>query len=135
MSRDQIGWVDESRSRRGSFLGNAVILKGGKEASQSNASLFSSIQKALESLPSNSPIPPSSVQLVSSRDEISHLLKLDEYIDLVIPRGSKSLVQHIKENTRIPVLGHADGLCSVYVDQFADVQKVVPLVVDSKVSF
>ncbi len=61
------------------------------------------------------------------------MLTLDAYIDLVIPRGSKSLVQSVKQNTRIPVLGHAEGLCSIYVDEEADVNKTVELVVDSKV--
>jgi len=62
------------------------------------------------------------------------LLELDRYIDLVIPRGSNSLVKHIQSNTRIPVMGHADGLCSVYLDEAADVEKAVRVAVDSKVS-
>lgn len=117
-----------------SRTGNVVVLKGGKEATHSNAALNSAISSALSSLSPSHNIPQSSVQLVETRDEIATLLKLDAYIDLVIPRGSKSLVQHIKENTRIPVMGHADGLCSIYVDEFADEDKVVPLIVDSKVS-
>ncbi len=62
------------------------------------------------------------------------MLELDRYIDLVIPRGSNSLVKHIQSNTRIPVMGHADGLCSVYLDEAADVEKAVRVAVDSKVS-
>ena len=115
--------------------GNAVILKGGKEANQTNDALFKSIQTALRSLPENTRIPSDSVQLVSTREEISNLLKLDKYIDLVIPRGSKSLVQYVQENTRIPVLGHADGLCSIYVDESADEEKAKRLIIDSKVIY
>ncbi|KAI9090551.1 Aldehyde/histidinol dehydrogenase [Phlyctochytrium arcticum] len=115
--------------------GNAVILKGGKEAAQSNQILFQTIQDALASLSDEIPIPDTSVQLVSTRDEIASLLKLDVYIDLVIPRGSKQLVQYVQESTRIPVLGHADGLCSVFVDEHADLAKAVDVVVDSKVNY
>ena len=122
-----VEWTDWSRT------GNAVVLKGGKEATHSNAALFSAISSALLSLSPSHNIPQASVQLVETRDEISTLLKLDAYIDLVSPRGSKSLVQHIKEITRIPVMGHADGLCSIYVDESADEEKVVPLIVDSNV--
>ena len=78
-------------------------------------------------------LPADSVQLVSSRDEIATLLKLDQYIDLAIPRGSKQLVQYVQSSTRIPVLGHADGLCSVYIDETAHVDKAVSVTVDSKV--
>lgn len=113
--------------------GNSVILKGGKEANQTNAALFQSIQTALKSLPENHGIPSDSVQLVSTREEIANLLKLDKYIDLAIPRGSKSLVQYVQENTRIPVLGHADGLCSIYLDKTADPEKAIKLIIDSKV--
>jgi len=66
---------------------------------------------------------------------VSSLLELDQYIDLVIPRGSKELVRSIKQNTRIPVMGHADGLCSVYLDKSADVEKAKRIVVDSKVGW
>lgn len=115
--------------------GNAVILKGGKEAYHTNNALYDSIQKALKSLPANHGIPCDSVQLVSTREEIAHLLKLDKYIDLVIPRGSKSLVQYVQENTRIPVLGHADGLCTIYLDESADEAKAIKVIIDSKVYF
>ena len=62
------------------------------------------------------------------------MLKLDQYIDLVIPRGSNSLVRSIQNDTRIPVMGHADGLCSVYLDEHAEEEKAIRVVVDSKVS-
>lgn len=74
------------------------------------------------------------MQTVQTREEISTLLQLDRFIDLVIPRGSNSLVKHIQNNTRIPVMGHADGLCSVYLDEAAEVEKAVRIAVDSKVS-
>jgi glutamate-5-semialdehyde dehydrogenase len=74
------------------------------------------------------------VQTVQTRAEVSALLELDRYIDLIIPRGSNSLVRHIQNSTRIPVMGHADGLCSVYLDEAADVEKAVRVAVDSKVS-
>ncbi|MDY6966741.1 MAG: gamma-glutamyl-phosphate reductase, partial [Halobacteriota archaeon] len=90
--------------------GNAVILKGGSEAKNSNKILYNLIKKALE----EDEIFKGSLQLVETREEISELLKLDEYIDLMIPRGSNALVRYIKENTKIPVLGHSDGICHVY---------------------
>ena len=75
------------------------------------------------------------IQAIQTRAEVSALLDLDQYIDLVIPRGSNSLVKNIQNNTRIPVMGHADGLCHVYLDESADLEKAVRVVVDSKVSF
>ncbi|KAJ3017983.1 hypothetical protein HKX48_003233 [Thoreauomyces humboldtii] len=121
---------------------NAVILKGGKEAASCNQALFEVIQEALASLGSESghhdqagSIPKTAVQLVSSRDEIATLLNMDKYIDLVIPRGSKQLVQYVQGATRIPVLGHADGLCSVYIDATAQAEKATDIVVDSKTNY
>ncbi|KAJ3255555.1 hypothetical protein HK103_006191 [Boothiomyces macroporosus] len=112
--------------------GNAVILKGGKEANNSNICLMQMIQKALRE---SNVIPADAVQLVTSRDDIATLLKLDRYVDLVIPRGSNDLVRYVQENTRIPVLGHADGICSTYVDQSADLSKAVKLAVDGKTNY
>ncbi|CAO3664961.1 unnamed protein product [Rhizopus stolonifer] len=112
--------------------GNAVILKGGKEATHTNAALARVIQDALATL---SVIPKEAVQIVETREDISALLDLDRYIDLVVPRGSNSLVKYIQNNTRIPVLGHADGICSVYVDKEADINKAVRLVIDSKTNY
>ena len=73
------------------------------------------------------------IQAIQTRAEVTSLLKLDQYIDLVIPRGSNSLVRSIQNNTRIPVMGHADGLCSVYLDEHAEEEKAIRIVVDSKV--
>lgn len=111
--------------------GNAVILKGGSEANLSNRALVSAMREALKC----TDVPEDTIQLVSSRQDVHHLLKLDEYIDLVIPRGSRSLVRKIQQSTRIPVMGHADGICSVYVDEEANVETAVRVTVDSKTNY
>ncbi|RPB18002.1 gamma-glutamyl phosphate reductase [Terfezia boudieri ATCC MYA-4762] len=111
--------------------GNAVILKGGKESVHSFAAIAKVIREALES----TNIPPGAVQLVESREEVNSLLDQDQYIDLVIPRGGNELVRYIKEHTRIPVMGHADGLCAIYVAEDADEQKAVKVVVDAKTDY
>ncbi|KAI8068265.1 gamma-glutamyl phosphate reductase [Gongronella butleri] len=115
--------------------GNAVILKGGKEATHTNAKLAAVIQDALASLPSGNPIPKTAVQIVETREDISALLDLDRYIDMVVPRGSNSLVKYIQNNTRIPVLGHADGICSIFLDKDLDMGKAKRIVVDAKTSY
>ena len=86
------------------------------------------IQNAL----SQTTIPSAYIQTVSTREEISSLLKQEHYIDLVIPRGSNDLVQSVQNNTRIPVMGHSDGLCCMYLDEEMDVTKAIRVVVDSK---
>ncbi|KZT07475.1 gamma-glutamyl phosphate reductase [Laetiporus sulphureus 93-53] len=111
--------------------GNAAILKGGHESNQTSQLLSKAIQTAL----SRTSIPSSYIQTIQTRAEVSALLSLDQYIDLVIPRGSNSLVRSIKNNTRIPVMGHADGLCSVYLDEAADLDKAVRIVLDSKTNY
>ncbi|KAI7865359.1 glutamate-5-semialdehyde dehydrogenase [Spinellus fusiger] len=111
--------------------GNAVILKGGKEATHTNAVLAKVIQDALH----HSSIPREAVQIIETREAIRELLDLDRYIDLVVPRGSNSLVKYIQNNTRIPVLGHADGICSVYVDQEAAMEKAIKIAVDAKTHY
>jgi glutamate-5-semialdehyde dehydrogenase len=110
--------------------GNAAILKGGKESNRTTLLLSNAITTAL----SQTAIPKTYIQAIQTRAEVASLLKLDQYIDLVIPRGSNSLVRSIQNNTRIPVMGHADGLCSVYLDEHADEEKAIRIVVDSKVS-
>ncbi|KAI8390976.1 glutamate-5-semialdehyde dehydrogenase [Radiomyces spectabilis] len=114
--------------------GNAVILKGGKEATHTNAVLARVIQDALASL-SSSGIPKTAVQIVETREDISALLEQDRYIDMVVPRGSNSLVKYIQNNTRIPVLGHADGICSVYIDKDANIAKAARISVDAKTNY
>jgi len=111
---------------------NALILKGGKEAACTNAALVGVVQGALRAAGA---LPPLAVQLVEGREEVGELLKLTGLIDLVIPRGSNQLVASIMANTRIPVMGHADGICSVYVDESARVDTAVRVVVDSKTDY
>ena len=115
--------------------GNGLLLKGGKEAMHSNEAIHKVIGDAVEK-GSGGKITRDIIALVTSRGQVADLLKLDDVVDLVIPRGSNSLVQYIKTNTRIPVLGHADGVCHVYVDKSAtDPSFVSKLVVDSKTDY
>ena len=109
--------------------GNAAILKGGKESVKTQEVMKRVIQDAL----GTTGLPAKYIQTVSTRDEIASLLDQDRYIDLVIPRGSNSLVKSIQNGTRIPVMGHADGLCAVYLDESAVLAKAAKVVVDSKV--
>lgn len=109
--------------------GNGLLLKGGKEAARSNAVLHRVITEAI------GPLGPDLISLVQTREEISDLLALDDVIDLVIPRGGNALVTHIQRNTRIPVLGHADGVCHMYVDEAADLDMALKLVVDAKADY
>ncbi|KAI0505970.1 glutamate-5-semialdehyde dehydrogenase [Xylaria bambusicola] len=111
--------------------GNAAILKGGKESTES----FVAISKVISSALEKSQVPNNAIQLVTTRDVIPQLLDLDQYIDLVIPRGSNELVRYIKSNTKIPVLGHADGLCSIFLEQSADPKMAAEVIVDSKTSY
>lgn len=111
--------------------GNAAILKGGKESTES----FIAISKVISSALGKTEVPNAAIQLVTTRDVIPQLLSLDQYIDLVIPRGSNELVRYIKSNTKIPVLGHADGLCAIYLDQSADPKMAAEVLVDSKTSY
>ncbi len=111
--------------------GNGVILKGGKEALNSCQVLTEIIHQAL----AETDVPPEAVQLLTTRAEIQELLSLDQYVDLIIPRGSNSFVRYIQDNTNIPVIGHADGICHVYVDTSADLEKAVTITVDSKTQY
>ncbi|KAF7119112.1 hypothetical protein CNMCM5793_008851 [Aspergillus hiratsukae] len=111
--------------------GNAAILKGGKESTES----FIAISKVISEAISGTRVPEASVQLVKTRDVVSSLLAQDSLIDLVIPRGSNDLVRFVKENTKIPVLGHADGLCSAYLHADADPAIAVKVIVDSKTDY
>ncbi len=114
--------------------GNGLLLKGGKEAEQTNALLCRIVKEAITD-GSNGSIDDRVVSLVSSRDDVYELLKMHDKIDLVIPRGSNQLVQSIKTKTQIPVLGHADGVCHVYVDAQADEHMAVRIIVDSKCDY
>ena len=111
--------------------GNGLILKGGKEAVRSCVALVKAIHAGLEAVGLDASL----VQLLTTREETFELLKLDTYVDLIIPRGSNSFVQFVQNNTRIPVLGHADGICHLYVDKAADFVKAIPIVIDSKTQY
>ncbi|CAI9772970.1 unnamed protein product [Fraxinus pennsylvanica] len=110
--------------------GNGLLLKGGKEARRSNAILHKVITSAI---PKN--VGEGLIGLVTTRGEIPELLKLDDVIDLVIPRGSNKLVSQIKASTKIPVLGHADGICHVYVDKSANMGMAKQIVLDAKTDY
>lgn len=114
--------------------GNGLLLKGGKEATHSNATIHKVIGDAVEK-GSGGKIKRHIIGLVTSRDQIKDMLGLDDVIDLVIPRGGNALVQYIKKNTRIPVLGHADGVCHVYVAPSANKNHAAKLVVDAKTDY
>ena len=111
--------------------GNAVIMKGGREATKTNAFLVSCIQDALVA----NGLPNQVVVGVEDRASVAALLELDGEIDLVIPRGSGAMVRHIQESTRIPVLGHADGICALYIDEAADPAMAAELAVDGKCDY
>jgi len=114
--------------------GNGVLLKGGKEALLTNGALHRTLCDAIESA-SAGRVSGQVLGFVQGRDEIKQLLKLHKDIDLVIPRGSNAMVQHIMSSTRIPTLGHADGICHLYVDQAADADKAIALTIDSKTDY
>ena len=111
--------------------GNGVILKGGKEATRSCQVLTQVIQDALR----QTAVSPQAINLLNTREEIRGLLALDQYIDLIIPRGSNEFVQYIQQNTHIPVLGHADGICHLYLDRQADLTKAIAVTVDAKTHY
>jgi glutamate-5-semialdehyde dehydrogenase len=111
--------------------GNGVILKGGKEAINSCQVLTQVITQAL----AETKVDPATVQLLTTREEIKELLELDQYVDLIIPRGSNSFVRYVQDHTRIPVLGHADGICHLYLDQGADLAKSINITVDAKTHY
>ncbi|MBS7623204.1 glutamate-5-semialdehyde dehydrogenase, partial [Candidatus Bathyarchaeota archaeon] len=112
--------------------GNAVILKGGSEASETNRFLAGLIRETIKRFDE---IPEDSVQLIETREDFRSLLKLDGYIDLLIPRGSSSLVKYVRENSKIPVLGHTEGICHEYVDAYADLEMAVEICYDAKVQY
>lgn len=111
--------------------GNGVILKGGREAVRSCEALVKAIHAGL----AQSTVSPDVVQLLTTREETRALLQLEGEVDLIIPRGSNSFVRFVQDNTRIPVLGHADGICHLYIDKMADADKAVAIAVDSKTDY
>jgi glutamate-5-semialdehyde dehydrogenase len=112
--------------------GNAVCLKGGAEAAESNATLVSIWRDSLSAFPD---IPADSVVLIHTREDVAQILTLHEDIDLIVPRGSDSFVRYVMEHSRIPVLGHGEGICHVYVHSDADLRKAVDVSYDSKVQY
>lgn len=111
--------------------GNAILLKGGKEAENSNRIIYKVLKSALK----KSGLPESAVVLLETREDVNQMLKADEFVDLVIPRGSNDLVRFVQDNTRIPVLGHADGVCHIYIDDAADEDKALKIVLDAKTQY
>jgi len=109
--------------------GNTVILKGGSEARNSNMTLLDILQAA------SAGIPEGWIQLAETREDVKQMLKLDNYIDLLVPRGSNKFVKYIQENTGIPVLGHSEGVCHVYVDRDADLDIALDICYDAKVQY
>ncbi len=112
--------------------GNAVMLKGGSETFHTNRALAQVMVAATADLDG---IPEGWMHLMEAREEVAGILELHDLIDLIIPRGGNELVQHIMNNTKIPVMGHADGICHVYVDKDADLKKAVRITIDSKTQY
>tara|TARA_Y100001968_G_scaffold325546_1_gene366952 strand:+ start:4653 stop:5963 length:1311 start_codon:yes stop_codon:yes gene_type:complete len=111
--------------------GNGVILKGGSEANYTNVALVEALKDGLKS----SEISQDSICLLTSRKDSMAMLNLDKYINLIIPRGSNQLVKFIQENTKIPVLGHADGICHIYIDSEIDIDLAIKVSLDSKIQY
>lgn len=110
--------------------GNGVVFKGGKEATETNRALFTVLRDSVERI-----VPASSFVMIETREDVNTILGLNECIDLLIPRGSNEFVRFIQQNTSIPVLGHAAGICHVYVDSDADLGKAWEVALDSKVQY
>lgn len=111
--------------------GNAVLLKGGREALETNRLLAKIINQATASVG----LPKDWLQNLETREDVTAMLALDHYIDLIIPRGSNSFVQYIMNNSNIPVMGHADGICHVYVHEDANLTQAIAIIVDSKTQY
>ncbi|MCM2349884.1 MAG: glutamate-5-semialdehyde dehydrogenase [Bacteriovoracaceae bacterium] len=129
-----IGMIFESRPNvvvDGAALaiksGNAIILKGGKEAFHSNRKLYEVIHGAIQRI-----LPAGAVSLIETRDDVTELLKLHEYIDLMVPRGGSALIQYVREHATMPVVAHDKGLCHMYVHGDADSSIVVPIILNAK---
>jgi glutamate-5-semialdehyde dehydrogenase len=111
--------------------GNGTLLKGGREARHSCAAILAALKQGLAA----SPVRPAVLELLTSREESLALLRLDGLVDLIIPRGSNALVRFIQDHTRIPVLGHADGICHLYVDAAADPDLALRVALDAKTQY
>ncbi|MBP3275992.1 glutamate-5-semialdehyde dehydrogenase [Kandleria sp.] len=111
--------------------GNCAILKGGKETANTNKALFTLIKEAAI----KAGLPENCLAQAEAHSEIDELLKCEKDVDLLIPRGSNAFVQYIMNNTKIPVMGHADGICHIYVDKDYDINKLVPIIIDAKTQY
>lgn len=111
--------------------GNCAILKGGSETLYTNREIFQTIYQAVI----DSGLPKNCIFQAEARSEISELLSCHDSVDLLIPRGSNSFVQYIMNHTKIPVMGHADGICHIYADKDLDVEKAVKIIIDSKTQY
>src|ERR1700733_2929462 len=112
--------------------GNAILLKGGAEAAHTNEAMVAVWRESLSRFPS---VPADSINLLQSRADVQEMLALDRDVDLIIPRGSYALVQFIMAHSKIPVLGHSEGICHVYVDRAADLEKAIDIAYDAKVQY
>ncbi|MBO8206045.1 glutamate-5-semialdehyde dehydrogenase [Prochlorococcus marinus XMU1406] len=111
--------------------GNGVMLKGGSEANLTNTSIVKALQEGLN----ESGFDKNAICLLTSRKDSMAMLNLEKYINLIIPRGSNELVKFIQENTRIPVLGHADGICHLFIDIEANIEMALSVALDSKIQY
>ena len=111
--------------------GNGILLKGGKESLNTNKAIFEVLRDSIK----NKSIPKEAFQLLERREDVTGMLKLDKYIDLIIPRGSNEFVRFVQSNTKIPVLGHSDGICHAYVDKSYDEKKALDVCFDAKVQY
>jgi glutamate-5-semialdehyde dehydrogenase len=111
--------------------GNSVLLKGGSEARETNRILT----KVIDEATIEAGMPQGWINQIETRSDVSEMLKMDGYIDLIIPRGSNEFVRHIMDNSKIPVMGHADGICHCYVEEDADIEMAVKIVIDSKTQY
>ena len=111
--------------------GNCAILKGGRETANTNRALFDIIHEAVVT----AGLPDNSMKLATTHSEIDEMLNCEGYVDLIIPRGSNAFVQYIMNNTRIPVMGHADGICHIYVDEHADIDMALKIIKDAKLQY
>ena len=134
-----IGIVFESRpdvipqvASLGLKSGNALLLKGGSEAAQTNEALVSVWKNCLAGFPA---VSLDSIHLLHTRADVMELLSLDRDVDLIIPRGGRELVEFVVQHSRVPVLGHGEGICHVYVDAAADIEKAFRITLDSKVQY
>lgn len=112
--------------------GNAVLLKGGKETLNTNSVIYNIITEALDKTEN---FPKNVINFLISHDDVAQMLSEDKSIDLIIPRGSNSLVKYIQSNTKIPVLGHASGICHIFVDETADFEKALRIIEDAKCQY